>query len=190
MGCFQNIPTQSGATQKVEMVAKVELDEATGALQSQLAAVEDAHKVSSACLQKFEERAVAWDGLCDRMESQAAAAAAARESLKDVFAQVTPPHPHILPLISILHSFEPACFSIADITFAEWTGEMVICVLVAYSINSSQAAFECRRPQLSQTIYRTAMRRSRRSPFDSTRLWRRLIASPPCLLYTSPSPRD
>lgn len=80
--------------QKVEKVAKVELDEATGALQAQLAAVEEANKRSDESLKSLEQRAVAWDGLCDRVDADAAASAVARESLKDAFAQVPLPSPH------------------------------------------------------------------------------------------------
>lgn len=74
--------------QKIEKVAKVELDEATGALQAQLASMQDGQKASTERLESFEERAVVWDGLCGRVEADAASAAAARENLKDVFAQV------------------------------------------------------------------------------------------------------
>jgi hypothetical protein len=74
--------------QKVEKVAKVELDEATGALQAQLAAAVEANERSQAAVQALERRAEAWDGLCARVEAEAASAGAARDSLKDAFAQV------------------------------------------------------------------------------------------------------
>jgi hypothetical protein len=74
--------------QKVEKVAKVELDEATGALQTQLVAAVDANKHSHEAIEALESRAVGWDGLCGRLDAFAADAATARESLKNAFAQV------------------------------------------------------------------------------------------------------
>lgn len=74
--------------QKVEKVAKVELDEATGAIQAQLTAAADLKKRSDEALKSLEHRAETWDRICDRVDAYAVSAAEARDSLKSVFAQV------------------------------------------------------------------------------------------------------